>query len=338
MKECPEVIIIHNPAEVEGPESMAEAEILETAVAVEGALASRGWNVRRMMIPHPLSRAASVLESLPYGSVVYNLFEGFPDEPESEVQVGLLLKSLGFRATGCPPEAMFLGLYKALCKEVLRANGLPAAPCRVLHRPEDLRVPPSFPFPAFVKPAASDASHGVGPDNVVRDHDAYKAKAAELLGRFPAGVLVEPYLEGREICCGVVEVDGEPSPMPPTLVDYSALPPGYPPVLTFEAKWDTSSPLYDQTPTLCPAPAPAELIARLQGLAVDAFRALRCRGYARMDFREGRPDEWFVMEVNPNPAVHPDAGMPKQARHHGWDYAGLIEAILCAAVEGEPWR
>jgi D-alanine-D-alanine ligase-like ATP-grasp enzyme len=70
---------------------------------------------------------------------------------------------------------------------------------------------------------------------------------------------------------------------------------------------------------------------------VEAFRALRCRGCARIDFREGRPEEWFVMEVNPNPAVHPDAGMPKQARERGWDYADLVEAILRAAVEGEPW-
>lgn len=338
MPDKPEVIVIHNPAQSEGPEAMAEAEVLETAAAVGEALTSRGWSVRSLEIPHPLSRAASLLENLPRGSVLFNLFEGFPEEPESEVQVGLLLKSLGLRASGCPPEAMFLGLHKALAKEVLRANGLPAAPCRVLRRPEDLRAPLPFPFPAFLKPAASDASHGVGPDNVIRDAAAFEAKASELLGRFPAGVLAEPFLEGREICCGVVEVDGEPTPLPPTLVDYSALPPGYPPVLTFEAKWDQSSPLYDQTPTLCPAPVPAELISRLQGLAVEAFRALRCRGYARVDFREGRPEEWFVMELNPNPAVHPDAGMPKQARHRGWDYADLVEAVLRAAVEGEPWR
>jgi D-alanine-D-alanine ligase len=333
----PEVIVIHNPAGAEGPEAMAEAEVLETAAAVHEALTSRGWPVRCLEIPRPLSRAASVLENLPRHATIFNLFEGFPDDPESEIQVGLLLKSLGLRATGCPPEAMFLGLHKALSKEVLSANGLPAAPCRVLHHPEDCQAPLPFSFPAFVKPAISDASHGVGPDNVIRDTAAYRNKAAELLARFPGGVLVEPYLEGREMCCGVVEVNGEPEPLPPTLVDYSALPPGYPPVLTFEAKWDTSSPLYDQTPTLCPAPAPAELIARLQGLAAETFRALGCRGCARVDFREDGEGRWFVMEANPNPAIHPDAGMPKQARERGWDYADLVEAILTAAVEGEPW-
>lgn len=337
MKERPEVIVIHNPTEVEGPEGLAEVEVLETAAAVQEALASRGWSARRVELPRPFSRAAEILEGLPRGSAVFNLFEGYPDDSESEIQVGLLLKSPDLRATGCPPEAMFLGLHKVLCKDVLRASGLPTAPGRLLRNPGDAMVPLPFPYPAFLKPAVSDSSHGVGPDNVVGDRSSLQSKTAQILARFPGGVLAEPYLPGREICCGVVEVDGVPSALPPTLVDYSALPPDYPPVLTFEAKWDTSSPLYDQTPTLCPAPAAPELIARLQGLAVDAFRALRCRGCARVDFREGREGEWFIMEVNPNPAIHPDAGMPKQARERGWDYADLVEAIARAAVEGAPW-
>jgi D-alanine-D-alanine ligase len=337
VKDCPEVIVVHNPAEVEGPEGLAEAEVLETAAAVEDALASRGWRTRRLELPRPISHAASAMEGIPPSSAVFNLFEGYPEDSESEIQVGFLLKSLRLRSTGCPPEAMLLGLHKALSKEVLQSAGLDVAPYRLLLTPGDLEPDLPFPFPAFLKPAVSDASHGVGPDSVVRDRGAFEVKARDLLSRFRGGVLAEPYLPGREICCGVVEAGGVPVPLPPTLVDYSALPPGYPPVLTFEAKWDTSSPLYDQTPTLCPAPAPPELISRLQEIAAQAFLALGCRGCARIDFREDGQGRWFIMEANPNPAIHPDAGMPKQARERGWDYADLVEAILRAAVEGEPW-
>lgn len=329
-----EVLVLHNPPGGEGPESAAETEVLKSAQNVSEALASRGWAPRVLELPRPISRAAAVLESLPRGAAVFNLFEGYPDDTESEVEVGLLLKSLGLRATGCPPEAMFLSLHKSLCNQVLGARGFPMLPHQLLKRPGDLHRPLPFPFPVFLKAAASDASHGVDRDSLTQDRAAFVAKASSMLARFPGGVLVEPFLPGREIYCGVVEVRGAPEPLPPTLIDYSALPPDYPPVLTFEAKWDPDCPAYDMTPTHCPAPVSAELTARLQGLCAGAFSALGCRGYSRLDLREGADGNWYILELNPNPSL---ATLIPQAQARGWEYEDLVEAVLRAAVEGEPW-
>ena len=330
-----ELLILHNPPGGEGPESVAENEVLKSAENVSKALASRGWNAGVLELPRPISRAAAVLESLPRGAAVFNLFEGYPDDTESEVEVGLLLKSLGLRATGCPPETMFLSLHKSLCNQVLAARGFPTLPHRLLSRPGDLDRELPFPFPVFLKAAASDASHGVDRDSLATDRPTFLAKATTMLARFPGGVLVEPFLPGREIYCGVVEVAGAPEPLPPTLIDYSALPPDYPPVLTFEAKWDPDCPAYEMTPTHCPAPVPPELTAHLQGLCAGAFRALGCRGYARLDLREAADGSWYILELNPNPSL---ATLVPQARARGWEYEDLVEAVLRAAVEGEPWR
>jgi D-alanine-D-alanine ligase len=331
----PEVLILHNPPGGEGPESVAEAEVMRAVARVSEALASGGYAARVLEVPHPFSRAAGVLESLPKWTVVFNLFEGYADDPESEVQVGLLLKSLGLRATGCPPEAMLLGLHKAIAKRVLASRGLPVPAHRLLLRRSDADAPLPFPFPAFLKAAASDSSHGVDRDSLVRDREAFLAKAESMLGRFAGGVLVEPFIPGREVYCGVVEVGGAPQPLPPTLIDYGPLPPDYPPVLTFEAKWDPECPAYEMTPTHCPAPISPELTAHLQGLCSGAFRALRCRGYARVDLREGADGAWSILELNPNPSL---ATLLPQAQARGWEYEDLVVAILRAAVEGEPWR
>jgi D-alanine-D-alanine ligase len=125
--------------------------------------------------------------------------------------------------------------------------------------------------------------------------------------------------------------------MPPSLVDYSDLPPGHPPVLTFAAKWHTDSEIFIKTPTLCPAPVEPERIAAIQDFAVRAYSVVRCRGYARIDFREDSSGQLHILEVNPNPDLSPNAGMAKQARVRGLDYSQLVTRLVAAAEEGAPW-
>ena len=332
------VTLIHNTSDPSLPESAAEEGVMETVEAVEEVLRRQGQSLSRLPLTAPLSAAAAALEQLPKGSLVFNLFEGFPGDPSSEVQVGLLLKALGLRATGCPPMAMHLGLHKPLAKRLLAAEGIPTAAGLHVRRIEE--VPESLPFlfPAFLKPAANDASHGIGPASVVRDRPSFLAKARELLGRFPQGILAESFLSGRELNCSVVETAEGPCPLPPSLVDYSALPAGYPPVLTFEAKWAPDSPVFHQTPTLCPAPVESALVERVQALALLSYKALGCRGYARVDLREDGEGRLRVLEVNPNPDLAPSAGLAKQARAAGWDYATLVATILGSAEKGESWQ
>jgi D-alanine-D-alanine ligase len=331
------IYLIHNDAGEQVVESAAEAAVLEAVDAMESALRELGRPVVRLLLRPPLSRTAEALEALPGGVTVFNLFEGFPDDPASEVQVGLLLQRLGLRPTGCPPMAMHLGLHKDLCKLLLMADGIPVPEGVLLKTRRDLEAPLPFPFPAFLKPAANDASHGIAAANLVRDDAAFRIRAGELLTLFPGGVLAEPFLPGRELNCGVVETPDGVAVLPPSLVDYSELPEDHPPVLTFAAKWAPGSPVYEKTPTVCPAPVEPELVARVQDLALRAFTLLGCRGYARVDLREDGEGRLRVMELNPNPDISPDAGLAKQARTHGWDYVTLVGRVVAAIEEGPPW-
>lgn len=338
MTALPEVLVINNSAGTDEEGKLSEREILVTADAVAKILAEAGRRVRCLQLDPPLSEAAALLEAVAPGTTVFNLFEGFPGDSHSEVQVGLLLRKLGLRATGCPPLAMHLGLHKDLCKQVLKGAGLPTAEFAVVRDPGDLVRPLPFSYPVFMKPVTDDASLGISPENVARDPEAFARRSAVLLERFRSGLVVEPFLEGREFNCTVLEAPaGGAEALPPSLVDYSDLPDGHPPVLTFAAKWEESSPIFMKTPTICPAPAEPERIASVRELALAAYHLLRCRGYARVDFREDRGGRLHILEVNPNPDFSPNAGLAKQARATGLDYRQLVLRVLAAAEEGEPW-
>jgi len=332
------VLLLHNTWDRQQPEDPSVSAILEGVEAVQAALESGGHSVRRVCLEPPLSRAAALVEALP-DQPVFNLFESFPDDPESEVPIRLALSRRGLAVTGCTPLCMHLGLHKDAAKTFLRGAGVPVPGGFTARDPRDLEtLPPELGFPLFLKPVAEDASNGIGPENVVVDADALRRRGAELLARYPA-VLVEPFLSGREFNCSVVETRGALEAQPPSLVDYSEMPAGHPPILSYDAKWRPDSAVYQKSPTVCPAPVAAETVAAVQSIALAAARALGVRGYGRVDMREDTSGRLRVLEVNPNPDISPDAGLAKQARARGWSYADLVLHILENAVrEGGPCR
>ncbi len=330
--------LIHNVGNIANREDAAERAILEAVEAIADVLRGLGHDVGLLPLTPPYSSAFHSLEALEPSHPVFNLFEGFPGDPESEVQVRLLLDRLGFAVTGCPAMAMHIGLHKAMAKRVLRGAGIPVPSGILVRRAEDIKAPP-FPFPIFIKPAADDASHGIGAANVIRDQKSFVERGRELLGNHSLGLLAEPFLEGREFNCSVVEGRGSLKALPPSIVDYSMMPAGHPPVLTFEAKWAPDSEVYLKSPTVCPAPVEPALTKKIQDLALASAEAIGIRGYGRVDMREDAGGNLMVLEVNPNPDISPDAGMAKQARAAGWDFPRLMQEIVAAAGRQEgPWR
>ena len=103
---------------------------------------------------------------------------------------------------------------------------------------------------------------------------------------------------------------------------------------TYESKWDSTHPSYAEIAPVCPADASPEIIARLSGITLDCARIFGLTGYARVDFRMNSDGELFVLEVNPNPDISPDAGMTRAARAAGLSYPDLILEILRL---GPPW-
>lgn len=259
---------------------------------------------------------------------VFNGCESFAGDSRMESAVASLLDLLGLPYTGNCPLTLALAQDKALAKEILRSRGLPVARWAVLTRADD-PLPSDLTPPLFVKTRFEDASHGISACNVCLTTAEARLCAAGLMRAWWQDCLVEEFLPGREFNVGVL-FDGEVLPL--AEIDYR-LAPGLPRVVTYEAKWVTGSADDRGTPVKCPAENVATgLAAKLRDLARQAYRALGCRDYARVDIRLDAAGDPCILEVNPNPDLSPDAGLARAAARGGIEYDELIAGIARAAL------
>jgi D-alanine-D-alanine ligase len=130
-------------------------------------------------------------------------------------------------------------------------------------------------------------------------------------------ILIEKFIEGREITAGVL--DGRPLPLIEIVV------PGG--VYDYQAKYISHDNQY-----LCPAPLDAGTTEKLQGIALEVFHALKCYGVGRVDFRLDKEGIPYVLEMNTIPGMTGSSLLPKAAAAAGIDFTSLIEAVLMGAL------
>jgi len=144
-------------------------------------------------------------------------------------------------------------------------------------------------------------------------------------------VLIEEYVEGREMYVGVIGNDN-PAPLPVVELDLSKLPEGRPRIAGAEVKWGKGTRAYRDTKSAVAEDLPEETVTLLQQTAVAVFQALELRDYARIDMRL-RPDgRVAVIEANPNPWLASKAEFAMAARKSGRNYTQLIEELVELAM------
>jgi len=149
--------------------------------------------------------------------------------------------------------------------------------------------------------------------------------------KFRDSALAEEYIEGREFYVGVLG-NRDPVAFPPAEMDFSGLPEGAPRVLDARAKWARNSVEYKGTKSIMPD-LPDELRAKLQKVALEAYRALRVRDYGRVDLRLTESGEIYVIEVNANCYLEKSSEFAVAAERAGIGYDKLIGRIVDLAAE-----
>jgi len=130
----------------------------------------------------------------------------------------------------------------------------------------------------------------------------------------------------------VLSGPAEPEVLSPAEIDFSAFPAGKAHMVGYRAKWVEDSFEFANTPRRFEFPASdATLLAQLERLARDTFRAMGLSGYARVDFRVDAEGPW-ILEVNTNPCISPDAGFAAALEHSGIRYRDAIARIVEAAL------
>lgn len=266
--------------------------------------------------------------------LVMNLVEFYREDPEHEHHVPAIFELLGVAYTGNRPLVLSLCQKKPQAKALLAAHGVPVPRGIVVESTAPIELG-ALRFPLIVKPAFDDASGGIDAGSVVHDAAALGARVAHLLGENRGAAIVEEYIEGREIHCAIL--GDQPLPLYEMRfkggVDEHGKP--LPRIITYRAKWDPYSREHHAVEGKCPVEdLPPELAARIQAIALRAYRALGCRDYARVDMRvDPATGNAFVLEVNPNPDLADTCAFAASAQAAGRTYPQLICELITVALE-----
>jgi D-alanine-D-alanine ligase len=263
--------------------------------------------------------------------IVFNLMEMFRDDVFGDIAAAGLLELLGYRYTGCGPGELYLSQDKSLSKKLLAYEHILYPKFAVFSMGSELETGGNLRLPLFVKPLRSDASIGIGRKSIVHDAVQLMRRVAAIREDYSDSAIAEEFIEGREFLVGVLG-NSPPKALPPIEVDFSGLPDGAPKVLDSKAKWEEGSVEYKGTKTVV-ANLPDELRARLQKVAVDAYRAVRVRDYGRVDLRLTDTGEIYVLEVNASCYLERASEFAMAAAAAGLDYPALIDRIVNLAVE-----
>jgi D-alanine-D-alanine ligase len=216
-----------------------------------------------------------------------------------------------------------------MAKERLRSVGIPTPAWRV----QDSGVLDAE--RVIIKPVREDASIDIDAASVLRHpgHEALDRLLERRAGATGRALFAEAYIEGREFNLAMVGERESPILLPAAEILFF----GYearrqPRVVGYAAKWLPNSYEYVHT-TRQHAFEPVDdaLLAELSRLARECWRHLSLGGYARIDYRVDTRGQVWVLEVNPNPCLSPDAGLAGAAAAHGWSYRELIARVLAAA-------
>jgi D-alanine-D-alanine ligase len=300
-----------------------DLETIDTANTIAKNLRKAGFDAETYIV-YTLRDIDRLIEKYdPDDLLFFNLCEHLQGRAMDDVKITMRLDKLGITYTGAPTATLRRTLDKGRAKQVLQKYDVPTAPFQVFERSDEAIT---VPLPAIVKPVAEDASLGITRESVVFDEAQLRARVQYILDVYRQPALVEEYIVGREFNIGLWG-NGTTHVLPMAELSFTQWSNPYQQFCHFDAKWNPASPEYQSMPVICPAQIDIHTTERIRDVAFRSYHALGCRDYARVDLRvrDGVP---YVLEVNPNPCLAPDAGFPNAARVAGYSYPKMATQIV----------
>jgi len=320
------VAVLHSSIGADaGPD---ELDTLVQVEAISGVLTAAGHEVVAIPCGLDLAAAKAALGAAS-PDLVFNLVESMDGTGRLIQLAPALVERLGLPMTGCPADAIYVTSNKLLAKQVLDLSGLPVPGWY----PRSIPTGGSAPVPSgrlIVKSLWEHASVGLEESSVITPSSeaelvAELARRREALG---GDAFAEQFVDGREFNLSVLEDRDGARVLPPAEIRFVDFPKDKARIVGYRAKWDTASFEYEHTVRSFDfSPEDAPLLAALERLALRAFDVFQLRGYARVDFRVDPAGAPFILEVNANPCLSPDAGFAAAAKRAGIGYDELILRI-----------
>ncbi|HOY66181.1 MAG TPA: D-alanine--D-alanine ligase [Candidatus Ozemobacteraceae bacterium] len=292
----------------------------ETAAAIANTIESFGHTV------DVLEADATFPETLARGKYdfVFNIAEGLRGRCR-ESQVPAVSEMLGIAYSGSDAVTLGVTLDKELAKRVVGGR-VPTAGGKLFKtaRSIDLR---GLKFPLLIKPNAEGSSKGITNASRITEAEGAKERIAALIDAYNGPVLAEEFLPGLECTVGVVGNEM------PRVVGAMEISPRNVPLEEFVYSLETKRDYLNQVDYHIPPRVSPETLKQIYKVAIEAYKALECRDFARVDVRLDSAGKPRFIECNPLPGLSPVKGdLVILAKASGMTYRELIGEILDASM------
>lgn len=266
-----------------------------------------------------------LLDSEP--DLIFNLAEGTIGSSREAFYPGLY-EQMGIPFTGGNASLLHLNLDKHLTKTVLGSRGI-RVPLGALVTPKEHIIPKNLHFPLMIKPNSEGSSIGISQDSVVENPHTAQKRINELLRQYPAGLVVEEFIQGRELSVPFIES------YPGKILDIVEH--------TFDLeKTGGKFNIYDYSlkqgvneeavHVVCPAKISAREERAVLEMARKVFDFMTCPDLGRVDIRLNKNGKPYFIELNPLPSLHPNASLMLAARKRGLEFRDVIRLIIRSAA------
>ncbi len=308
----------------------SEFDSEETISAIAAALKKRGHNVDLVDVEQPNLFSHFRKNRV---DMVFNIAEGKCGKfRESEIPA--ILDYLNIPYTGSNTFSLALALNKALTKKILKAENIPTPQFQVFTVKGKQELDPALKFPLIVKPNFEGSAKGINASNVVNTKEALLAKIKEIHKLYKQEVLVEEFIDGKELTVGVLE-NGKVNILPILEIDFSTCKKSGEYFYSWRMKEFQGNIEFGLVPEFhCPARLDKKTEELVKDTALKTHRAVGCFDISRTDIRLSQDGIPYVLEINPLPGLNPkESNFPIMAYAAGMKYEDLIEAIVAGASE-----
>lgn len=230
--------------------------------------------------------------------IVFITIHGTPGE-DGKLQA--YFDMLGIRYINSGQFASALTFNKWACNSFLRAFGIATAKAILIREgssPNTIEIADEIGFPCFVKPNGAGSSFGISKVKTLMEMPAAIAKAFEE----DSEIVIEAFVKGREITCGIYSNGTDIIPLPPTEI------------ISNNEYFDFGAKYNGESQEITPADISADLTKLIQNTTKSIYRRLGLRGIARVDFMVNDENIPYLIEVNTTPGMSEQSLVPQQIR------------------------
>ena len=311
------------------PDYFSEFDSQETVNAITDALKLKGHSVDFVDAERPdlFSHFKNNRTDM-----VFNIAEG-TNGRFRESHIPAILDYLNIPYTGSSTFSLAIALNKAFTKKILKADNIPT-PAFQLFTKDDVKLNPELTFPLILKPNNEGSAKGISVTNVVKTKDALYKRVKEMIGYYRQEVIVEEFIEGKELTVGILE-NGTTQVLPILEIDFSSCKKSGEYFYSWRMKEFQGNEELGLTPTFyCPARLDKETEKLVKETAFRTHRAIGCLDISRTDIRLSKDNVPYVLEINPLPGLNPrTSNFPIMAYAAGMKYEEIIDSVLMNAFK-----